>query len=101
MVHEMDPSYCKVENPHLVPFPFRTPIIEWYVVRCGSKNRPLKDVLKEIELHAQNMITFKVQYSTYLGDLFDHAISMRILTLIMKIIMGTPQMIRKMASVWI
>ena len=71
------------------------------MVRCGSKNRHQKDVLKEIELHAQNMITFKVQTSTYLGDLFDHVISMRIFTLIMKIIMGTPQMIRKMASVWI
>jgi hypothetical protein len=31
---------------------------EWYVVRCGSKNKHQKDVcLEEIELRAQDMIS--------------------------------------------
>ena len=35
-----------------------TPIFESYVVRCGSKNGHQKDMsLKEIGLHAQNMLT--------------------------------------------
>ena len=34
------------------------PIYEWYVVRCGSKNGHQNDMcLKEIGLHAQNMLT--------------------------------------------
>ena len=32
-------------------------MIEWYVVRCGSKNGHQKDTrLKEIGLYAQNML---------------------------------------------
>ena len=36
-----------------------TPIFEWYVVRCGFKNRYQKGImcLKEIGLRAQNMIS--------------------------------------------
>jgi hypothetical protein len=34
-----------------------TPRFEWYVVRCGSKNKHQKDVcLEDIELRAQDMI---------------------------------------------
>ena len=36
----------------------QTPIFEWCVIRCGSKNKYQKDVcLKESELQAQNLIT--------------------------------------------
>ena len=42
--------------PNLVTYLNRTPIIEWYVVRCGSKNGYQKGIirLKELGLHAQN-----------------------------------------------
>jgi hypothetical protein len=40
------------------PLPYRTPILEWYVVRCGSKNKYLKDMcIKKIGLHVQIVIT--------------------------------------------
>ena len=36
----------------------KTPVFEWYVVRCGSMNGYQKDTcLKEIELCAQNMLS--------------------------------------------
>ena len=35
-----------------------TPIIEWYVVRCGSKNKHSKDMyLIGIGIHVQNLLT--------------------------------------------
>ena len=36
-----------------------TPIFEWYVVRCGSKNGHQKGIMcfKEIGLHAPNVLT--------------------------------------------
>ena len=43
--------------PKSVTCSHRAPIFEWYLVRCCSKNGYIKDVcLKEIGLHAQNMI---------------------------------------------
>ena len=48
----------KADVPNLVTYLYQTPIFEWYVVRCGSKNRYQNDLcLKEIGLHAQNMVT--------------------------------------------
>ena len=56
-----------------------TPIFEWSVVRCGSKNRHPKDVcLKEIEQRAQ-----KINNRHDWKDLYDHLMSTRIFTLIM------------------
>ena len=35
----------------------QAPMFEWCVVRCGSKNGHYEDMcLKEIELHAQNLL---------------------------------------------
>jgi len=49
----------KVSEPFMVTFPKQTAIFEWCVVQCGRKNGHQKGIrcLKEIELHAQNMIT--------------------------------------------
>ena len=44
----------KVDNPYSVTFLIRTPVIEWYVVWCGTKNGYQKGMcLKEVGLHAQ------------------------------------------------
>ena len=49
----------KVDMPNSVTYLNRTPIFEWYVDWCGSRNRCQKDnmYLQEIGLHAQKMIT--------------------------------------------
>ena len=65
-----------------------TPICEWDVVRCGSKNGYQKDImwLEEIGLCAQNLITIlgsMVNISLGEGELYDHLMSRRIFTLIM------------------
>ena len=47
----------KVHVPNSVTYLNWTPILEWYVVRCGSKSRYQKDMcLEGIQLHARNMI---------------------------------------------
>ena len=48
----------KIDNPYLITFISRTPIFEWYVVWCGSKNKHQigRHVFQEIGLSAQNMI---------------------------------------------
>ena len=47
----------EVGMPYLVTYLYRTPILEWYVISCGSKNGHQKDMcLKYIQLHAQNVI---------------------------------------------
>ena len=53
-------STCnKIDVPDSVIYLSETSIFEWYMVRCDSKNKYQKSVcLKEIGLHAQNMITF-------------------------------------------
>ena len=68
--------------PNLITYLTCTPIFEWYVVWCGYKNEYKKDMcLKEIGLHAQNMITkFNNQYDW--GDLYDHLLSTKIFILI-------------------
>jgi hypothetical protein len=43
--------------PNSVPYFYWTLVFEWYVVRCGSKNKYQKNMcLKEIGLRAQNML---------------------------------------------
>ena len=49
--------HAKVDTPNLVSFLNQTPIFEWYMVRCGTKNGYIKDMYsKEIGLIAHNMI---------------------------------------------
>ena len=61
----------------------QTPIFEWYVARCGSKNEyPVDMCLKESGLHTQNMITItKSTINTMNGDLYEHLMSTRIFPL--------------------
>ena len=48
----------QVDDPYLVAFLTKTPIFEWYVVRCGSKNGYQKHMcFKEIGLCAHDLIT--------------------------------------------
>jgi hypothetical protein len=59
--HPPSPHVAKTYNvdvPKSNTTIFWTPILEWYVVKCGFKNGHQRDMcLKEIQgLHAQNMI---------------------------------------------
>ena len=61
-----------------------TPIFEWYVVRCDSKNGYQKDVIKRYCV----MCSKYDKHSRFNNhhnwrDLYDHLMSTRILTLIM------------------
>ena len=65
----------KVDVPNSVTYLNWTPILEWYVVRCGSKSRNQKDLcLEEIRLHAQNMITIlgSIVYKIGGGGAYEH-----------------------------
>lgn len=55
-------EWYKVHKPNLVPCLNRTPIFEWHVVMCDTMNGYKKMSLKEIGLHAQNMITIIGSY---------------------------------------
>ena len=47
---------CRVNAPNSVSYLDRSPVFEWCVVMCGSKNGNQKDMyLKEFGLHAQNL----------------------------------------------
>ena len=65
-----------------------TTIFEWYVARCGSKSGHENGImrLKEIELCAQDLLTILGSLVINIiieGDLYDHLMSLRILTSIM------------------
>jgi hypothetical protein len=90
----LDSFLCttKVDVPDSFTYLNQTPIFDWYVIRCGSKNKYQKDMcLKESELHAQNMITILGSIViNIMGDVYDHLMSMRIVTLMTnKIIMSS------------
>ena len=73
-----------------------TPMFEWCVIRCGSKNGHQLDMLstKEIGLCAQNMLPIlNNEYSW--GNLYTHLMSMRIFIMIMNI--KVPKTIGKVA----
>ena len=57
-----------VNVPNLVTCLNHTPIFQWYVVRCGSKNRYQKGImcLKEIGLHVLDLIVNKIKGGTYM-----------------------------------
>ena len=96
----------KVDVPNLVTYLNRTPIIEWYVVRCGSKNGYQKGIirLKELGLHAQNHNHSMLKSQQNWGDLYDHLMSTTLFTLVMnKVIRWALNMMRKVATalIWI
>ena len=48
----------KIDVRNLVNYLNWAPIFNWYLIRCGFKNRYKNDICsKEVILHAQNMIT--------------------------------------------
>ena len=78
-----------------------TPIPEWYVVKCESKNRHQKDMcLREMEqVHAQNLIlilgsTININWK----NSHDHSMRKRMFTLIMNkvLTLELQQFMRKM-----
>ena len=46
-----------IDVPNSITYLNQTPIFEWYVVRCGTKNGYQKDVFERVRLGAQNLIT--------------------------------------------
>ena len=54
MLHSQGPNLHNLGVSNSITYLDRTPIFEWYVVWCSSKNGYQKDVFKEIGLHAQN-----------------------------------------------
>ena len=76
---------AKVDVPNSVVYLNQTSIFEWYMVWCGFKNGYQNDMcLKEIGIHAQNMITILgsiVRHNWV--DPYDYLTSARILTLVM------------------
>ena len=52
-------QHAKVDVPNLMTSLNQTSILEWYVVRCDSKNGYQNDIMrfKEIGLSGQDMIT--------------------------------------------
>ena len=90
----------KVDNPYLVTFLIMTPILEWYVIWCGSKNGYQKDMsLKEIGLRAQNMITILGSISQHnWGYLYEHLMSMRTSLRMSKIFICAPKIMRHVAT---
>ena len=86
-----------INVPNLVSYLNQTPIFEWYVVWCGSKNeyQNYNVCLQEIGLRAQNVITILSSIVSMIKeDLYNHFVSLRIFILIMnKIIIRTPKLI--------
>ena len=76
------------------------------MVRCGCKNGHRKDIiLEEIRLCVQNILLTIIGSIVNIiggggrGDLYDHLISLRILTLtINKIFIGAPKFMTKIAT---
>ena len=59
----------KVGNPNSITILNQKPILEWYVVRCGSNKGYQKDMwLKEIGLHAQSIITILSSIGSIIGE---------------------------------
>ena len=47
-------TYCKIDIPYSLTFVTKTLVLEWYVIRCGFKNKNQKDTcLRGIGFHAQ------------------------------------------------
>ena len=83
-----------------------TPIVEWYVVRCVSKNGQQKErCVNEIGLHAQNMlIILGLIVNMIKGDPYNHLMNTQIITLKMnEMFIWAPWIMRQMATdtIWI
>ena len=81
----------KVDVPNLDTYLNWTPIFEWRMVWCGSKNGYQEDMyVEEFRPHAQNMITILDSTVHIIGgggeDLYHHLMSTGIFTLIMNMI---------------
>ena len=70
---------CKVDMAISVTYLSRTPIFEWYVFRCGSKNVYKinriflvlkKHLFKKIGLHAQNIIIILGTVVNHIGGTY-------------------------------
>jgi hypothetical protein len=88
----------QVDDPYSVAFLTKTPIFEWYVVWCGSKNGYQKHMCPRFYNHS------KLNSQLNWGDLHDQVMSTRIVILIVsKIFVRTPKIMRKVAivSIWI
>ena len=74
-----------VDVLNLITYRNRTPIFEWYVVRCGSKNNYQKKHVYERNWTARstydNHSRFNSQHN--LGGTYEHLMSMGIFTFIM------------------
>ena len=80
---EISPEH-KVDMPKSNTTKIWTPIIDKYVVRCGSKTGTKKTCLQKIGLHAANILNHsRLKSQTWFGDLYDHLMSRIIFTLIM------------------
>ena len=92
------PLACNVDVPHSNIAVIWTPICEWYVVRCRSKNEHQNDMcLEEIELRSQNMLIILESIVNIIGGgyLYIRFMSTRIFTLIMnEIFIGGPNITR-------
>ena len=71
--------------PNLVTYLNMTSMLQWYVIRCGSKIEHQKyTCLKEIGLHAQNVITIThLTFNIIEMDMYDHIMSTNIFALVM------------------
>ena len=84
MLRQFVQVLAKLDVPTSVTQLNRTPISEWYVVRCGSNNGYLRDMCsKDIGLRVQNVMTvLSLIVNIIDGDLlYDHFMSIRIFTL--------------------
>ena len=46
-------------------------MFEWYVLKCGSKNKHLKDMcFEEVGLHAQSMLTILGSIINMIGETY-------------------------------
>ena len=75
--------HYQVDDPYSVAFLTKTPIFNWYVVWCGSKNGYQKHVLqKDWTMCPRYDNHSKVNSQLYWGDLYDQVMSTRIFILI-------------------
>ena len=82
--HIVQHKKYNVDNIYVVTSLNWTPIFDWYVVWCGSKNGYGKHVIKKKVV----TLTFKSQHNFDIERLYDHLMSTRIITLILnKILM--------------
>ena len=97
--------FCKVGVPSSNITTIWTPVFEWYVVRCGSKNGHQRLVFKRDWATCSKYLNYSRLSSQHVwGNQYGHLMSMRIFTLIMnKIFIWAPKILRQLAkgTIWI